>query len=324
MARAPGRRARGVGHVRVVAEHSGARSRRLRRRRRQGVAARRRSATTSPTRPTLRLARTSNFVSAARPVVADAVSAAIETPPVKAAIHDFAQRAHEQVFQARGARRIDVDSAGGGRHGPQRAADHQPLARRRSCPPTCSMRPPRSRSRAPSTSCSAPAGGSEDLYLPVFLAGVALLVVVMVKARDRIQAIRVVGVVLAVAGALLLGVGVASPALSSAAGTNDPLRGDAVAAFIEVLVGRLVGAGLLFVAVGLLARPRPGPRRRRPPPPGGAGAGVDRGEAHPAALALRRRPRAHGARAVRDHRSRRRCSARSWSWRPCSSSTWAS
>ena len=52
----------------------------------------------------------------------------------------------------------------------------------------------------------------EDLYLPVFLAGVALLVVVMVKARDRIQAIRVVGVVLAVAGALLLGVGVVAPA----------------------------------------------------------------------------------------------------------------
>src|SRR5689334_25348778 len=35
---------------------------------------------------TLRLARTSNFVSAARPVVVDAVSAAIATPPVKAAI----------------------------------------------------------------------------------------------------------------------------------------------------------------------------------------------------------------------------------------------
>src|SRR5690242_12556333 len=59
---------------------------------------------------TLRLARTSNFVSAARPVVADAVSAAIATPPVKAAIHDFVTRAHQQVFQARGARRVDVDS----------------------------------------------------------------------------------------------------------------------------------------------------------------------------------------------------------------------
>src|SRR2546423_3260542 len=42
---------------------------------------------------TLRLARTSNFVSAARPVVSDAVSAAIATPPVQEAIRDFAQRA---------------------------------------------------------------------------------------------------------------------------------------------------------------------------------------------------------------------------------------
>ena len=58
----------------------------------------------------LRLARTSNFVSAARPVVSDAISAAIATPPVEEAIRDFAQRAHEQVFQARGARRVDVNS----------------------------------------------------------------------------------------------------------------------------------------------------------------------------------------------------------------------
>src|SRR6266852_4817557 len=35
---------------------------------------------------TLRLARTSNFVAAARPVVSDAVSAGIATPPVEEAI----------------------------------------------------------------------------------------------------------------------------------------------------------------------------------------------------------------------------------------------
>src|SRR3954452_13964898 len=51
---------------------------------------------------TLRLARTSNFVSAARPVVTDAASAPTATPPVQEAIRDFAQRALEQVFQARG------------------------------------------------------------------------------------------------------------------------------------------------------------------------------------------------------------------------------
>ena len=206
---------------------------------------------------TLRLARTSNFVSAARPVVADAVSAAIETPPVKAAIFDFAQRAHEQVFQARGARRIDVDS--------EEAAVTVRSALQTINPSLAKKLPANVLDATTTISQSSTVDllfrtsrWVEDLYLPVFLAGVALLVVVMVKARDRIQAIRVVGVVLAVAGALLLGVGVASPALSSAAGTNDPLRGDAVAAFIQVLVGRLLGAGLLFVAVGLLLALAPG------------------------------------------------------------------
>ena len=60
---------------------------------------------------TLRLARTSNFVSAARPIVTDALSAAIATPPVTEAIHDFAERAHEQIFRASNARRVNVDSA---------------------------------------------------------------------------------------------------------------------------------------------------------------------------------------------------------------------
>ena len=59
---------------------------------------------------TLRLARTSNFVSAARPVVTDAVAAAIATPPVEDAIREFAVRAHEQVFRARAARRVDLDA----------------------------------------------------------------------------------------------------------------------------------------------------------------------------------------------------------------------
>ena len=59
---------------------------------------------------TLRLARTSNFVSAARPVVTDAVAAAIATPPVEDAIRNFAIRAHQQVFQARAARRVDLDA----------------------------------------------------------------------------------------------------------------------------------------------------------------------------------------------------------------------
>ena len=249
---------------------------------------------------TLRLARTSNFVSAARPVVADAVSAAIETPPVRAAIFDFAQRAHEQVFQARGARRIDVDS--------EEAAVTVRSALQTINPSLAKKLPANVLDATTTISQSSTVDllfrtsrWVEDLYLPVFLAGVALLVVVMVKARDRIQAIRVVGVVLAVAGALLLGVGVASPALVVGGRDQRPAARRR---------GGRVHPGAGRAAPGCRSavrrrrpppRPCPGPRRRRPPPPDGAGAGVDRGQAHPAALALRRRRRAHGARPVRDH-----------------------
>src|SRR4029079_1801743 len=69
---------------------------------------------------------------------------------------------------------------------------------------------------------------------------------------------RTVGVTLAVAGALLLGVGVATPAFASVAATNEPLRGDAVAAFIGVLVGRLVGSGQAFLVFGLALALAPG------------------------------------------------------------------
>ena len=65
----------------------------------------------------------------------------------------------------------------------------------------------------------------------------------LARARDRVQAIRASASSLAVAGALLIGFGAATPAFAAVAATNDPGRGDAVAAFIEVLTGRLVGAG---------------------------------------------------------------------------------
>ena len=60
---------------------------------------------------TLRLARTSNFVSAARPIVADAVSQAIATPPVEEAVRDFAVRAHDQIFRFTEEQRVSVSSA---------------------------------------------------------------------------------------------------------------------------------------------------------------------------------------------------------------------
>jgi hypothetical protein len=206
---------------------------------------------------TLRLARTSNFVSAARPVVSDAVSAAIATPPVEDAIRDFAQRAHEQVFQARGARRVDVNS--------QEAAVTIRSALQTINPALAKKLPANVLDATTTISQSdtvdllfRTSRWVEDLYLPCFLVGVAILVVTIVKSRDRVRAIRTVGVTVAVAGGLLLGVGFATPAFSTVAATNDPLRGDAVAAFIVVLVGRLIAAGQAFFVFGLALALAPG------------------------------------------------------------------
>ncbi len=206
---------------------------------------------------TLRLARTSNFVSAARPVVADAISAAINTPPVKAAIHEFVARAHDQVFQAAGARRVDVDS--------QQAAVTVRSALQTINPALAKKLPANVLDATTTISQSGTVDTLfhasrwiNDLYAPCFLLGLALLVITMVKARDRVHAIRVVGVSTAVGGALLTGVGLSSPALASVASTNDPGRGEAVATFIEVLVGRLSGAGLAFILLGILLALAPG------------------------------------------------------------------
>ena len=60
---------------------------------------------------TLRLARVSNFVSAARPVVTEAISAAIATPLVKENVHEFVARAHRQIFRATSTRRVCVSAS---------------------------------------------------------------------------------------------------------------------------------------------------------------------------------------------------------------------
>jgi len=205
----------------------------------------------------LRLARSSNFVSAARPVVADAIAVAIENDAVKNAVHDVVARAHDQIFQATKARRVDVDS--------QQAAVSVRNALYAINPSLARKLPNDVLDTTSRVSQSSTVDllfrtsrWVEDLWLPVLLAGIGLLVVVVVKARDRVHAIRVVGVALAVGGALLLGVGFATPAFSTVAATNDPGRGEAVAAFIEVLVGRLVGAGQAMVVVGLLLALAPG------------------------------------------------------------------
>ena len=128
MARAPGRRAHGVGHVRVVAEHSGARSRRLRRRRRQGVAARggprlHRRPGDAPAGSHFEL-RVGGATGGGRRGLRRHRDPAGEGG-------DLRLRPTRSRAGVPGARRPAHRRGlgGGGRHGPQRAADHQPLAR---------------------------------------------------------------------------------------------------------------------------------------------------------------------------------------------------
>jgi len=206
---------------------------------------------------TLKLAPTSNFVSAARPVVTDAISAAIATPPVRAAIHDFVYRAHRQVFQVGGAQRVDVDS--------QQAAVTIRSALEVANPSLAKKLPANvldattTVSQSGTVDLALKAGRwIDDLWLPTLLVGIGALALAVFKARDRVHAIRVVGVSTAIGGGLLLGVGLATPAFATVAATADVGRGDAIATFIEVLVGRLTGAGKTMVVVGLLLALAPG------------------------------------------------------------------
>ncbi len=205
---------------------------------------------------TLRLARSSNFVSGARPIVTDALSNAIATPPVEDAIREFATRAHQQVFKTGTSQRVDIDA-------------QQASTTIRSALQTIN---PSLSKKLPANVLDASATISQNsavdtifkvsrwvwLWLPIGIVGVALLVIAMARARDRVRAIRTVGIVLAVSGALLAGVGTASPALAAVAANGDIARGEAVAAFVEVLIGRFVGAGLALILIGLAVALAPG------------------------------------------------------------------
>ena len=181
---------------------------------------------------TLRLARTSNFVSAARPIVADAVSQAIATPPVEEAVRDFAVRAHDQIFRFTEEKRVSVSSAQAAVTVRTALESINPSLARKVPPNVLSATTTISQSPSVDTLVGA-SRWVEDLYIPMFLIGVALLALAIWKSKDRVHAIRATGILLAVVGALLYGIGAATPAFSEAAATNDPGRGEAVATFIE-------------------------------------------------------------------------------------------
>jgi hypothetical protein len=206
---------------------------------------------------TLRLARSNNFVSAARPIVTDAVSQAIATPPVEEAVRDFAVRAHDQIFSVTEQKRVSVSSAQAAVTVRTALESINPSLARKLPPNVLSATTTISQSPTVDTLVGA-SRWVDDLYIPVFLIGIGLLALVIWKSKDRVHAIRVTGILLAVAGALLFGIGATTPAFADAAGTNDPGRGEAVARFIEVLLGRLVGAGKGMVVVGIALALAPG------------------------------------------------------------------
>jgi hypothetical protein len=204
----------------------------------------------------LRLARTSNFVSAARPVVSDAIASAVATPPVEQAIRDFAIRAHEQVFQARAARRVDLNS-------------EEVSTTIRSALQSIN---PALAKKLPANVLSASASISQNrvvdvlfrlsswiwLWIPLGITGAALLIWALSRAADPVAAVRTVGVVMAISGALLVGVGASTPVVGNVVAPDDPGRAGAIGAFVAVLVGRLTGAGGAMVVLGLALALAPG------------------------------------------------------------------
>jgi hypothetical protein len=200
----------------------------------------------------LRLARTSGFVSAARPVVSQAISAAIDTPPVTNAIHQFASAAHAQLFRINDARRVDIDAS---------QATVTIRAALESADPVLAAKLPANilnpaTSVSQSNTIDVVAHASvwvRTLYIPVGLVGLALLLLASFWAEDRTHAVRFIGFTFMVAGVFPIGVELATPLLPSIDGaTTDPGLGAAIAAFVRVLLSRLVDSGWALLIVGLL------------------------------------------------------------------------
>ena len=71
------------------------------------------------------------------------------------------------------------------------------------------------------------------LYIPVGLLGAFLMFLVFVKSRDPVHSVRYGGFSLMIGGALLIGLGEATPVFAKFAGDQEAGRGKAVAAFVH-------------------------------------------------------------------------------------------
>ena len=159
---------------------------------------------------TLQLARSNKLITAARPVVAKAIAEALNSPAVIAAVHSFAAGAHHQIFQISNTSLSDAaaSNAAATIKGALQAVD------------------PKLADKLPDNVLNATTNISQNrlvdaaarastwvpwLYIPFGILGVAVLLLVLAKAEEPVRATRFIGFTMALAGALPIGLGIATP-----------------------------------------------------------------------------------------------------------------
>lgn len=207
---------------------------------------------------TLNLAPSSKILTAARPLASAVIAEALDNPVATKVVRDLVAAVHHQVFQIGGSEiRSGVSAA---------SAASTIRSVLESVDPNLANRVPDnlllvSTNLTTNDAIDLAARASpwvQALYIPVGVVGIGLIVLVLLKARDPVHATRFLGLAMLVAGALPIGLGLATPVFAAVGANDNPDRGAAVAAFVHVLLGRLVGAGLAVSVIGLLIALVPG------------------------------------------------------------------
>lgn len=206
---------------------------------------------------TLRLARTTPLVVAARPVVSGALAAALDTRSVEEGVRSAVRRAHRQLFRVNGSPLAELDAA---------QASVAIRAALDAVNPELAKKLP---ANLLQVSTQVSQSSALDifvswsrwirlLYLPLFGVGVFLLVWSVHRARETAHALRSVGYTLGVIGAILIGLGSAAAVYTQFSNSAESAKSEAVVAFLSRLLGRLRGCGQALLALGLSVAFAPG------------------------------------------------------------------
>ena len=207
---------------------------------------------------TLKLAPTSKVITAARPVATTVVSEALGTDAVGNTVRRVVAGVHRQFFAlGNNDTRVGVsaENAAATLRATLEAID--PNLARRVPNGVLTIATNITQNKSIDTAAHA-ARLIRLLYIPVGLLGALLMFLTFVKSRDPVHSLRFGGFSLAIGGALLIGLGAATPLFAALAGDKQSGRGKAVAAFVHVLLGRLVGAGWALALLGFLLALAPG------------------------------------------------------------------